>query len=168
MLCRVCHRQLTRGTPYCTVCGAPVNGARAPFELVLPDRSHIALFGDTTLGRASTNTLRLADPSVSRHHASIRFPAGVGSQPVLEDQGSSYGTWLDGSRVDGPRAVHDGSCIRIGNQELQLVRHRADTEAGRTIVVPVGASAVLDAARGPADLETATARYGLRPRLRSG
>jgi pSer/pThr/pTyr-binding forkhead associated (FHA) protein len=50
---------------------------------------------DVTIGRDPDNTVRLADPTVSRVHARISSTAGGA---LLEDAGSSYGTWLDGRR----------------------------------------------------------------------
>ena len=138
------------------------------FDLVLADRSRIPLVTSMTLGRASTNAIQLSDPSVSRQHARITLSNGGCMSPVIEDRGSSYGTWLDGSRLDGAGALHEGSRIRLGNQELVVERRRSDTEPGRTIVVPPGASLVVSAAREPIAVETASTRFGVRPRLRSG
>jgi putative peptide zinc metalloprotease protein len=119
-------------------------------DVVLPDHSRLALVDEVTIGRAPESTVRLADPSVSRVHARISPDAhGV----VLEDAGSSYGTWLDGRRVERPTPLGAGSRIRVGNQELVVDRARGDDEAGPTIVVP-------DA--------TAATRFGGRPQVRSG
>ena len=49
---------------------------------------------------------------------------------ALEDAGSSYGTWLDGRRLDGRGPLRDGSRIRMGNQELIVERRRDEAEAG--------------------------------------
>jgi putative peptide zinc metalloprotease protein len=119
-------------------------------EIVLPDHSRFALADDMTIGRAPDNTVRLADPSVSRVHA--RITADVDGA-LLEDAGSSYGTWLDGRRVEAPARLRAGSRIRVGNQELMVDRPRSDDEAGPTIVVPA---------------TTAETRFGGYPRLRSG
>ena len=59
---------------------------------------------------------------------------------MLEDAGSSYGTWLDGQRLDGPVQLRDGARIRMGNQELVVERRRDEAEAGRTVVVQPGES----------------------------
>jgi putative peptide zinc metalloprotease protein len=166
MLCPNCRRQVERGATYCTVCGMSLDGAPGVFDLVLDDRSRIPVVADLTLGRASDNIVQLIDPSVSRHHALIAA-GGNGAVPMLEDRGSSHGTWLDGSQVRGAQALHDGSRIRLGNQELRVERRRNDSEPGRTLVVPAGASLVLPAA-GEASVESATTRFGPRPRLRSG
>ena len=78
-------------------------------EIVFPDHSRFALAGVVTIGRASGNAIRLADESVSRIHARIAS-TGDGTA-VLEDAGSSYGTWLDGRRVKAPTRLHVGSQI---------------------------------------------------------
>jgi putative peptide zinc metalloprotease protein len=119
---------------------------------VLPDHSRIALHDEVTIGRDPVSTLRLSDPSVSRRHA--RISPAAGGAVMLADAGSSYGTWLDGHRLQAPARLRAGSSIRVGNQELLVDRRREDSEAGRTIVVPQNA--------------TATVRFGSRPRMRSG
>src|ERR687888_593372 len=166
MLCRRCRRRLSRDSSSCTFCGASKD-ATPSFDLVVDGRSRIPVVGELTIGRAAGNTVQLSDPSVSRWHARIA-PAhdGDGATATIEDVGSSYGTWLDGARLDTAGALHDGSRIRIGSRELLVERRRSDSEAGRTFVVPAGASAILD--HPPAVSQTATTRFGIRPRLRSG
>ena len=119
-------------------------------ELVLADGTRVPLIRETTIGRAPGSTLQLDDPGVSRRQARI----SVASNVVLEDAGSSYGTWLDGRRLNGPAELRDGSRIRVGNQELVVERRRNESEAGRTIVVPARAEA--------------TGRFGTHPKVRSG
>ena len=144
-----------------------MNGASAPLELVLPDRTRVAITGEVTLGRANGNSVRFTDPSVSRHHARISFDR-AGTQAVLEDVGSSYGTWLDGAALHAPRALRDGAQISIGNQKLTVERRRDPAEAGRTIVVPPGQSVFVSQAAAGAPGLSATSELGARPRLRSG
>ena len=107
----------------------------APYELVLPDGLRVPLTAEVTLGRDPGSTVVLADPAVSRIHARlVAGPEGVS----VEDVGSSYGTFLDGVRVREPTALHDGARLRLGDSELTVERRRAASEAGRTIVVPLG------------------------------
>src|SRR4051812_36343821 len=106
-------------------------------ELVLGDRTRVPLVDDVTIGRAPGNTVQLEDPAVSRRQARIVVSA---EDVVVEDAGSSYGTWLDGHRLAGREPLRDGSRIRIGNHELVVERRRADDEAGQTIVVERGAT----------------------------
>jgi pSer/pThr/pTyr-binding forkhead associated (FHA) protein/Zn-dependent protease len=137
-----------------------------PLELVLADRTRVPLLHDVTIGRAPGSVLQLDDPAVSRRHARISVAANGDGQAVLEDVGSSYGTWLDGHRLDGPEQLHDGSRIRMGNHELVVERRRDGAEAGRTVVVQPGESLLLPAA-GRASLAP-PGRFGDHPRVRSG
>jgi putative peptide zinc metalloprotease protein len=109
----------------------PLNGA---LELVLADGTRVPVLGEMTIGRAPGSTLQLDDPAVSRQQARIVVDAD--GRALIEDSGSSYGTWLDGGQLDGPRSLEDGSQIRMGNQELVVERRRDAAEAGRTVVVP--------------------------------
>ena len=164
MLCTTCRRQLARAT-VCASCGTPAPGASAPLELVLTDGTHVPLVGELTIGRSRASTLWLDDPSVSRSHARIR--AGEDGARLLEDTGSSYGTFVDDARVTAPVALRDGTRIRVGNQRLEIQCPRDDGAAGRTIVVPLGASLLLPAA-GAASLQPPQTGESSRPRLRSG
>src|SRR4051794_3622316 len=166
MLCSSCRRQVSRDSSWCSSCGAPISASRAPLELVLADATRIPLTEELVIGRAPGNTLQLADPSVSRRHARIVLANGAGA--LIEDAGSSHGTFLDGRRVTEPAPLHDGARIRVGNQELMVERRRSAAEAGRTIVVRAGASLLMPAAGGAAEVASSAAQYGLRPRLRSG
>jgi putative peptide zinc metalloprotease protein len=121
-------------------------------ELVLPDGRRVPLEGEVTIGRASENTVQLADRGVSRYHARIS-PAPGGA--TIEDAQSSFGTWVDGRRLDAPVPLRDGATIGVGDLDLVVERPRRPDEAGRTVVVPDGASALLPMA-------------GAGPRLRSG
>ena len=121
---------------------------------------------ELSIGRAPGNTIELADPSVSRVHA--RLSPSRNGAPLLQDLGSSAGTWADGNRVDAPRIVGDGARIRLGDTELVTQRRRSRTEAGRTMVVPPGSSVVLRSSGGRPTVESVETQYGVRPRLRSG
>lgn len=165
MLCPSCRRQIERGASYCGSCGSPLKGSSAPLELVLDDATRVPVVTEMTLGRAPGSTLVLADPTVSRLHA--RIHNGKGDSAIIEDAGSSHGTWLDGVRLTGPMPLHDGAKIRLGSLQLGVERQRASTEAGRTIVVRPGASLVVPAA-GPPGLTAQATQFGMKPRVRSG
>ncbi len=159
MLCPSCRRQLERGASFCGSCGTPLNGGSAPLELVLADATRIPVVSELTIGRSPGVSLVLSDPSVSRVHARITADA------VLEDAGSSHGTWLDGVRVTGPSPLHDGAKIRLGDAELRVERRREVAEAGRTIVVRAGASLLVPSVGAP---EGNSTQFGMHPRVRSG
>lgn len=70
-----------------------------------------------TIGRAPDNVVRIDDPRVSRHHARIVLRDG---RPVLVDEGSTNGTWVDGLRVT-ELALGAGDRIEIGGAaELRI------------------------------------------------
>src|SRR5262245_9593675 len=149
MLCSSCRRQLEPGASVCGHCGVAVRGAGvAAYELVLGDASRVPVTGEMTIGRSPDATVQLTDPTVSRLHARIR--AGR-----LQDAGSRYGTFLDGTRVEGSMPLRDGATIGVGDSELRLERRRDAYGAGRTGVV-AGAGSV------------GSARFGSRPRVRPG
>jgi putative peptide zinc metalloprotease protein len=170
MICRVCHRQAGRTATACPTCGAAPTTASTAFELVLSDRTRVPLVRELTIGRAPGNAVQLVDPSVSRIHARISPPGGGGG-PVLQDAGSSHGTWVDGRRLDGPLVLRDGARVVLGDQELVVERRRNDAEAGHTVVVLPGASVVLPSA-GQSQPVGSTGPtqppIGAYPRLRSG
>src|SRR5918992_77724 len=166
MLCPSCRRQLDRGSGFCGSCGAPMPGHAAPLELVLGDRTRVPVLNEMTIGRAPGSTLVLDDPTVSRLHARISDGNG-GGVALLEDAGSSHGTWVDGARISGPVELRDGIKVRLGDQEVVVERRRDSAEAGRTIVVRPGASLVVPAMGRP-DVTSQATQFGMRPRIRSG
>jgi hypothetical protein len=72
-----------------------------------------------TIGRADDSTLVLTDDYVSTRHARL-VPQGDGW--VLEDLGSTNGTYLGRQRVTDPVAVALGAQIRVGKTVLELRR----------------------------------------------
>jgi putative peptide zinc metalloprotease protein len=164
VLCPSCRRQIERGASYCGSCGSPLDGGSAPLELVLEDATRIPVVTEMTLGRAPGSTVVLADPTVSRLHARIH---NGGDGVVIEDAGSSHGTFVDGERLTGPAQLRDGARIRIGARELAVERRREAAEAGRTIVVRPGASLVVSAL-GQSDVTAQATQFGMKPRIRSG
>ena len=70
--------------------------------------------GDRFLvGRGSDCELTLADGEASRRHALLR-PQADGTV-VLEDLGSTNGTFVNGRRISGPVTLRGGERVRIGD-----------------------------------------------------
>jgi pSer/pThr/pTyr-binding forkhead associated (FHA) protein len=69
------------------------------------------------IGRAPSCTLVLDDDYSSSRHARV-FPEQ--GQWLVEDMGSTNGTFLDDQKVTGPVAVRPGAQIRIGQSVLEL------------------------------------------------
>ena len=72
-----------------------------------------------TLGRANDATLVLNDDYASSRHARI-FPQD--GQWIVEDLGSTNGTYLDRQKVTRPMPVPLGVPLRIGKTVLELRR----------------------------------------------
>ena len=72
-----------------------------------------------TLGRADDSTLVLTDDYASSRHA--RLVPGEGAW-LVEDLGSTNGTYLGAAKVAGPTPVPLGQPIRIGKTVLELRR----------------------------------------------
>jgi pSer/pThr/pTyr-binding forkhead associated (FHA) protein len=72
-----------------------------------------------TIGRADDATLVLADDYASTRHARL-FPQD--GQWLVEDLGSTNGTYLDRQKVTQPTPVPVGMPIRIGKTVLELRR----------------------------------------------
>ena len=72
-----------------------------------------------TLGRANDATLVLNDDYASNRHARI-FPQD--GQWIVEDLGSTNGTYLDRQKVTRPTPVPAGVPVRIGKTVLELRR----------------------------------------------
>lgn len=164
MLCRACRRQVGRRDAFCPSCGVSVDGRSGSFDLVLPGGSRVPLGATTTIGRSPESTVRLEDRTVSRTHARVSV---AGASALLEDAGSRHGTLLDGRPVTGTMPLADGATISVGEVDLRVERHRDESEAGRTMVVPANASVVVDAA-GHAEVSQPGTQAGFRPRMRPG
>lgn len=71
-----------------------------------------------TLGRGEVE-IRLDDPFASSRHARIFQEGPV---VVIEDLGSTNGTYLNGELLRGPQPLHDGDRIRIGDSEFSYLQ----------------------------------------------
>jgi pSer/pThr/pTyr-binding forkhead associated (FHA) protein len=95
----------------------------APTKLVVSEGSltgtTVALQGQTiTLGRAHDSTIVLDDDYASSRHARI-YPDRDG-QWIVEDLGSTNGTYLDRNRLTAPVPIPLGAPIRIGKTVIEL------------------------------------------------
>jgi hypothetical protein len=73
------------------------------------------LGGDVVLGRGDTAEIRLSDPFASSRHARVYEQGRI---LVVEDLGSTNGTYLNEELLDGPRPLHPGDRVRIGDSEF--------------------------------------------------
>jgi pSer/pThr/pTyr-binding forkhead associated (FHA) protein len=67
------------------------------------------------MGRGEAAEIRLEDPFASSRHAQL---SRQGAIVVIEDLGSTNGTYLNEELLQGPQPLHAGDRIRIGDSEF--------------------------------------------------
>ena len=73
------------------------------------------LDGDLVLGRGDRAEIRLEDPFASSRHARIYEQGNI---VVIEDLGSTNGTYLNEELLQTQRPLHPGDRVRIGDSEF--------------------------------------------------
>jgi pSer/pThr/pTyr-binding forkhead associated (FHA) protein len=73
------------------------------------------LDGDIVLGRGDRAEIRLEDPFASARHARVYEQGAI---VVIEDLGSTNGTYLNEELLQTPRPLHPGDRVRIGDSEF--------------------------------------------------
>src|SRR5438067_5197567 len=90
------------------------------FELIVIDGPaagmRVQVLGMVMVGRRDAD-LVIEDEEVSRRHASVR-PEDGGL--VIEDHGSTNGTWVNDERVSGTRRLNRGDRIRVGRTTIDV------------------------------------------------
>jgi hypothetical protein len=67
------------------------------------------------MGRGDQAEIRLEDPFASSRHARL---SRQGAVIVIEDMGSTNGTYLNEELLSGPQPLHAGDRVRIGDSEF--------------------------------------------------
>jgi pSer/pThr/pTyr-binding forkhead associated (FHA) protein len=80
-----------------------------------------ALDAVTTIGRDVNNAVVIEDPFASSEHCALTFR---GRAWFVEDLGSTNGTFLNGTQVDGTAPMSYGDEIQVGEVRLRLERGR--------------------------------------------
>lgn len=102
--------------------GGGGSGAGAPRTLVVTEGAlagTLITLGDSpiTLGRSDDSTLVLTDDYASAQHARLVPRAG---EWLIEDMGSTNGTYLGPTKISAPTPVPLGAPIRIGRTSIEL------------------------------------------------
>jgi predicted component of type VI protein secretion system len=84
-----------------------------------------------TIGRDANNGVAINDAEVSRKHSRLTFQGG---KYVLEDLGSTNGTFVNGQRLAGPVVLKAGDVVSLGEQ-IVLMYDAINTDTGATIAV---------------------------------
>ncbi len=105
--------------------------------------------GAVVLGREAFNDIVVYDQEVSRRHAQISFQEG---RYIIEDLGSTNGTFVNGRRVKTPVPLNNGDVIEMGESARIIFSSATDPlgetviktdkvpEADKTVAVPTGNS----------------------------
>jgi FHA domain len=90
-----------------------------------PSAGHrVEVTGETELGRADSEFLQ-HDTEVSRRHAALRAgPDGL----LIEDLGSSNGTFVNDQRISGPTLLRSGDVVTLGQTRFDV-----EVEAGAQV-----------------------------------
>jgi pSer/pThr/pTyr-binding forkhead associated (FHA) protein len=91
------------------------------------------LTGSIEIGREASLALPLDDEQTSRRHARVE---AQGDHAVLEDLGSTNGTYLNGQPIEGQRTLRPGDRLRVGLTVFEL-RTSADVQRQPSAVIPV-------------------------------
>ena len=78
-----------------------------------------SLADGAVLGRSDQADIRLEDTFASSQHARLELHGDV---MVLEDLGSTNGTYLNEEPLRGPQPLHPGDRIRIGDSQFTYER----------------------------------------------
>ena len=83
-----------------------------------------------TIGRDSANEISVNDAEVSRRHARLAFQGG---KYVLDDMGSTNGTFVNGQRLTGPWVLKSGEVVSLGEQ-IVFVYEAVESDPGATMI----------------------------------
>ncbi len=87
----------------------------------------------TTFGRDVASDVVLGDAEVSRQHARLtRTPGGY----VLEDLGSTNGTFINGERLSAPRVLRPGDLLGL-SEKVTLTFESTAPASAETVISPV-------------------------------
>src|SRR5215217_6028703 len=105
--------------------------------------TNIEIGQELQIGRSAAREGRLGDdPEISRQHARItRNPQG---QLMVEDLGSTNGTYVNGQRIGGAQVLNPGDTVQMGRSTLTV---EAGGAAGGATAI--GAVPVMPPAAGP-------------------
>src|SRR5512138_1781232 len=90
-----------------------------------------SLEGDQLIiGRDTASNIAINDAEVSRKHARLNFQGG---KYVIEDLGSTNGTFVNGQRLASPAVLKSGDVISLGEQ-IVLMYEALSNDPGETVI----------------------------------
>ena len=91
------------------------------------------LEGSIEIGREASTGLPIDDEQASRRHTRV---TAEGDHALVEDLGSTNGTYLNGQPIEGQRTLRPGDRLRVGLTIFEL-RTAADVQRQPSAVIPV-------------------------------
>ena len=82
------------------------------------------------LGRDLANDIPISDPEISRRHARFMMQ---GESILIEDLGSTNGTFLNGQRISSPQQLRAGDVITLG-EDIVLAVEQEGFDPDATVV----------------------------------
>ena len=106
----------------------------AQFQLVLrvgpsPGKVFPLMKNEVTIGRDINNEIVINDAEVSRKHCRLKM---YGEGFIIEDLGSTNGTWVNEQRISGQHQLRSGEMIRLGDN-ITLTYEMVGFDADATI-----------------------------------
>ena len=114
-----------------------------------PGQSHELTNSEIYIGRDIHNDIVINDAEISRKHARLVMQAGG---YVLEDLGSTNGTFVNGQRLMGPHVLRPNELIMLGENVSLVFETSYDADA-TVVAVPSQ----------PAPIKSAPARVTAQP-----
>lgn len=90
------------------------------------DKREVVIGQAASIGRDSRNAIRIRDRLVSKEHCRIWFESDRGF--LIQDLGSSNGTFVNYVQIEGERVLVDGDVINIGATQLTFVNREGEAE----------------------------------------
>jgi len=91
-----------------------------------------------TIGRDPSNTIAVNDPEISRQHARM---SAQGGKIVIEDNGSTNGTSINGKRISGPHVLKSGEMISFG-EDIVFIFEALSFDPDATVISSPSPAAV--------------------------
>lgn len=86
------------------------------------------------IGRDLANDISISDPEVSRRHTRLLMQE---DNVIIEDLGSTNGTFLNGQRIASPQQLRPGDVITLG-ENIVVIFDRTDFDPDATVVSSAG------------------------------
>lgn len=90
------------------------------------------------MGRDPSNDLALADPQVSRRHATVWMEGG---RYYVRDENTTNGTFVNGKRIRGTQELHPGDKLRLGST-IAVLRGAPAREPRRRGISPIATGVI--------------------------